>query len=148
VAKCTTCQLKLNLARTRKLELTAQMPRRRWTSTEQLDWLQPWVPTFTDAQESKNFSSFFGELYKAWFEKYPLDKLKTQEKGEKIKGLEEAEAAGNTEKAEKIREGWWEQASVHVTACSSSMTISFRDYTTGSIIIHEQGVLLTINGKF
>jgi hypothetical protein len=93
-------------------KLTAQMPRRRWTSTEQLDWLQPRMPAFTEAQESKNFNTFFSEVYKAWFEKYPLDSLKTQETGEKIKGLEEAEAAGNTEKAEKIREGWWEQASV------------------------------------
>lgn len=56
---------------------------------------------------------FFGEMYKAWFETYPLDKLKTQEEGEKIKGLDEAKAAGNTEKAEKIREGWWQQVSVH-----------------------------------
>jgi hypothetical protein len=126
------------------------MPRRRWTSTEQLDWLQPWVPAFTEAQESKNFNAFFAEVYKAWFKKYPLDKLKTQEKGEKIKGLEDAEAAGNTEKAEKIRVGWWEQASSHGQTCRgfmSNLHSSFRDYTTGSITIHGQG-LVTINGEF
>ena len=89
------------------------MPRRRWTSTDQLEWLQPWIPAFTKAQESKELNPFFGDVYKAWFEKYPLDQLKAKEKGEKIKGLEEAEAAGNTEKAEKLRETWWEQVSVH-----------------------------------
>jgi hypothetical protein len=89
------------------------MPRRRWTSTEQFSWLQKWVPEFSEAQESKNYNPFFGEVYKAWFEEYPLDQLKAQEEGEKIKGLEEAEAAGNTEKAEKIRETWWQQVSVH-----------------------------------
>ena len=88
-------------------------------------------------------------MYKAWFKKYPLDKLKTQEKGEKIKGLEEAEATGNAEMAEKIREGWWEQASVHGHDVYQFHDHTFfRDYTTGSITIHEQGLLLTINGEF
>jgi hypothetical protein len=89
------------------------MPRRRWTSTEQLNWLQERVSAFSQAQESKDFNPFFSEVYEAWFKKYPLDQLKAQEKGEKIKGLEEAETAGNTEKAEKIRETWWQQVSVH-----------------------------------
>ena len=70
------------------------MPRRRWTSTEQFDWLQDWVSAFSQAQESKEFNPFFAKVYKAWFEKYPLDQLKAQEKGEKIKGLEEAEDKG------------------------------------------------------
>lgn len=69
------------------------------------------MSTFAKAQESKEFNPFFGEVYKEWFEKYPLDELKAQEEGEKIKGLEEAEAAGNTERAEKIREAWWQQVS-------------------------------------
>lgn len=89
------------------------MPRRRWTSTEQLNWLQEWMSAFSQAQETKDFNSFFGQVYKAWFAKYPLDQLSAQEEGEKIKGLEEAEAAGNTEKAKKIREAWWQQVSVH-----------------------------------
>lgn len=93
-------------------KLTA-MPRRRWTSTEQFEWLQEWVSAFNTAQESKNFNPFFGDVYKAWFTKYPLEKLKAQENGEKIKGLDEAEAAGNTEKVEKIRVAWWEQVSNH-----------------------------------
>ena len=100
-------------------ESLLQMPRWCWTSTEQLDWLQLWVPVFTDAQESKNFNPFFAKVYKAWFEKYLLDKLKMQEKGKKIKGLEEAEVTGNTEKAEKIREGWW---AFMVMTCSSFRT--------------------------
>ena len=110
------CQniLARSLASTTSLKLTGQMPRRRWTSTEQFNWLQKWVPEFSQAQESKNYNPFFGEVYKAWFEEYPLDQLKAQEEeGEKIKGLEEAKAAGNTEKAEKIRETWWQQVSVH-----------------------------------
>ena len=89
------------------------MPRRRWTSTEQFNWLQEWVSQFSQAQESKELNPFFGEVYKAWFDKYPLDQLKAQEEGEKIKGLEQAEAAGSTEKAEKIRETWWHQVSVY-----------------------------------
>ena len=93
-------------------KLTA-MPRRRWTSTEQFEWLQEWVSGFITAQESKDFNPFFGEVYKAWFTKYPLEKLKAQENGEKIKGLDEAEADGNTEKVEKIRVAWWEQVSNH-----------------------------------
>jgi hypothetical protein len=93
--------------------LTTQMPRRRWTSTDQLNWLQQWISAFSLAQESKDFNPFFAEVYKAWFKKYPLDQLKAQEKGEKIKGLEDAEAAGNTEKVEKIRVAWWQQVGVH-----------------------------------
>lgn len=89
------------------------MPRRRWTSKDQLDWLQPWVTAFTEAQGRKEYNPFFAEVYKEWFQKYPLDKLKAQEVGEKIKGLDEAEATGNMEKAEKIRETWWQQVSVH-----------------------------------
>lgn len=89
------------------------MPRKRWTTTDQLDWLQLHIPAFTTAQESKDFNPFFGELYETWFKKYPLDGLKAQEKGEKIKGLEDAEAAGNTEMAEKLRENWWQQVSDH-----------------------------------
>ena len=89
------------------------MPRRRWTMTEQLEWLHTWISGFAAAQESKEFNPFFGEVYAAWFQKYPLEQLKAQEIGESIKGLEEAEAAGNTEMAEKIRETWWEQVSVH-----------------------------------
>lgn len=88
-----------------------KMPRKRWTTTDQLDWLQPWIPAFTKAQESKEFNSFFVEMYDAWFKKYSLDQLKAQEIGKKIKGLEEAEAAGNTEKVEKIREAWWQLVS-------------------------------------
>ena len=68
---------------------------------------------FTTAHESKEFNPFFEEVYTAWFTKHPLDKLKMHEKGEKLKGLEEAEAAGNMEKVEKIRVAWWEQVSIH-----------------------------------
>jgi hypothetical protein len=88
------------------------MPRKRWTTTEQLDWLQSFLPAFTLAQETKELTSFFGEVYEEWFKKYPLDQLKAQENGEKIKGLEEAEADGNTERAEKIRETWWQLVSI------------------------------------
>ena len=48
------------------------MPCKCWTTTDQLDWLQPWIPAFTKAQESKEFNSFFVEMYDAWFKKYPL----------------------------------------------------------------------------
>jgi hypothetical protein len=125
------------------------MPRRRWTSTDQLEWLQPWVSGFNKAQESKEFSPFFRELNKEWFKKYPLDQLKSQELGEKIKGLEEAEAAGNTEKAEMIRESWWQQVSVLGHDMQPfQANIHSRDYIIGSITIHVQGLLMMINGQF
>ena len=48
------------------------MGKRRWTTTEQRDWLEARIPAFTEAQQTKSTGSFFPEVHRAWRESWPV----------------------------------------------------------------------------
>lgn len=43
----------------------------RWTSAEQLTWLQNEVPTYLQMQKEKKLVRFFELLYPKWFSEFP-----------------------------------------------------------------------------
>ena len=48
------------------------MGKRRWTTTEQRDWLEARIPAFTEAQQTKSAAStFFPDVHKEWRESWP-----------------------------------------------------------------------------
>jgi hypothetical protein len=49
------------------------MGKRRWTTTEQRDWLEARIPAFAEAQQTKTAgSTFFPDIHKAWRESWPV----------------------------------------------------------------------------
>ncbi|KAG1764620.1 hypothetical protein EDD22DRAFT_951550 [Suillus occidentalis] len=49
------------------------MAPRKWTTSEQEVWLEPWYQKFAEKQsdKSRNHKNFFADLYERWFEAFP-----------------------------------------------------------------------------
>ncbi|KAG1719438.1 uncharacterized protein EDB91DRAFT_1257662 [Suillus paluster] len=49
------------------------MAPRKWTTSEQEVWLEPWYQKFAEKQsdKSRNHKNFFADLYEKWFEEFP-----------------------------------------------------------------------------
>jgi hypothetical protein len=47
------------------------MPRNKWTSEEQEDWLKDRYDAFRKAEENDTRKSFYKETYSAWLAKWP-----------------------------------------------------------------------------
>jgi len=71
------------------------MPKKSWTSKEQLDWLSAQLPAFRIAQEAKTTPSFFTEIYQEFHAQWPLSPLTAKEI---------AADDGNTELAQTTKE--------------------------------------------
>jgi len=66
------------------------MTRRKWTTTDQEDWLKSYLTKFSDAQADKTTSKeFYPEILKAWRKAWPTPDPTP----------EEIMQAGNVEKA-------------------------------------------------
>lgn len=65
------------------------MTRRKWTTTNQEEWLNSRLAEFSDAQASKTTKEFFPAVLKAWRDAWPTPDPT----------LEEITQAGNQEKA-------------------------------------------------
>ena len=55
------------------------MPARRWTTDDQLLWLDDHITAFTDTQKKKTTNAFFEETHHIWQEKWPTENLTEQE---------------------------------------------------------------------
>ena len=56
------------------------MPRRKWTTPEQEEWLKDRLATFIDAQVNKSTTStFFPEVIRDWREKWPISEPTAEE---------------------------------------------------------------------
>jgi len=77
------------------------MPKPKWTTKEQEDWLSVRLKDFVAAQEKKpaTMAHFFGPVYKAWFEKFPCPDP-TDKEVAKAEGKFDV-AKANVEKATK-----------------------------------------------
>jgi len=54
------------------LIVNCQMPdKRRWTTTEQRNFLDSYIPQYLEAQASRKYRKFWPGLYQDWFEKFP-----------------------------------------------------------------------------
>ncbi|KAG1864353.1 hypothetical protein F4604DRAFT_1683365 [Suillus subluteus] len=64
------------LSKQAKLLLLKMAPR-KWTTAEQEDWLAPWYEKYhaKQADKVKNWSNFFADLNKDWFDMYPEPRL-------------------------------------------------------------------------
>ncbi|KIM87976.1 hypothetical protein PILCRDRAFT_3685 [Piloderma croceum F 1598] len=47
------------------------MPKRKWTTKDQHDWLSERLPDFVDAQQTKTTATFFHPLYVDWLKEFP-----------------------------------------------------------------------------
>ncbi|KIM77360.1 hypothetical protein PILCRDRAFT_91119 [Piloderma croceum F 1598] len=70
------------------------MPKHKWTTDEQHDWLSSRMPDFVAAQEKKpsSMKPFFGPIYVDWFKIFPCPEPT-------VKKLAEAKGAGDVAKA-------------------------------------------------
>jgi hypothetical protein len=69
------------------------MPKQRWTTNEQRQWLEERIPAFLEAQQADTLGSvFFPDLYDEWRKQHPVQPPSAEE-------LEKA--GGNLEKAKK-----------------------------------------------
>jgi hypothetical protein len=71
------------------------MPKKSWTSKEQLDWLYSQLADFRIAQEAKTTPGFFAKVYKEFHAQWPLSSATAEEI---------AASNGNTELAETTKE--------------------------------------------
>ena len=54
------------------LIVNCQMPdKRRWTTTEQRNFLDSYIPQYLEVQASRKYRKFWPGLYQDWFEKFP-----------------------------------------------------------------------------
>lgn len=47
------------------------MTRRSWTTAEQQDWLQQWMPEYSAERGHMGLQRFWGAMYEAWFQRFP-----------------------------------------------------------------------------
>jgi hypothetical protein len=71
------------------------MPKKSWTSKQQLDWLFAQLPDFRIAQEARTTPSFFTKIYQEFHAQWPLSPLTANEL---------AADDGNTELAQTTKE--------------------------------------------
>jgi hypothetical protein len=67
------CYIPRLLARCESIDAHNTMPKPKWTTKEQHDWLTSHLPAFTTEQEKKpqSMSKFFSALYVQWFKDFP-----------------------------------------------------------------------------
>ena len=47
------------------------MPKKKWTTKEQEDWLSERIPAFVQAQQEKTTAGFFPPVYESWYKEFP-----------------------------------------------------------------------------
>ena len=85
------------------------MPRRKWTTEEQYEWLSERIPDFVEAQQTGTVSVFITSVTQKWYQEWPP--------GEPTED-EVEEAKGSVRAAKKARKTYWEKVS---TACYCSV---------------------------
>lgn len=78
------------------------MGKRRWTTAEQLTWLENLIPGFIQAQQGKVVGSFLTDVYGKWEKKWPT-LPPTKEEVKRVKGDRGRALALKQKGAEDVR---------------------------------------------